>query len=236
MIANFAGLEMLPIKHGAAGKAVPGYDIRIFNENGEELGENEEGYVVIKLPLPPGTLLDIWNDHDRFEAGYLKKFPGYYFSGDGGYKDADGYVYITGRVDDVINVAGHRLSTAEMEEVVSAHEFVAECAVVGVNDELKGQMPVAFVVAKNDVSVEHFQIEYELVQRVRDKIGAVAALRTVILVQRLPKTRSGKILRKLLRDIFDGNSFAIPSTIDDEKIIDETKISIENYRERKKPA
>lgn len=236
MIANFAGLEMLPIKHGAAGKAVPGYDIRIFNENGEELGENEEGYVVIKLPLPPGTLLDIWNDHNRFEAGYLKKFPGYYFSGDGGYKDADGYVYITGRVDDVINVAGHRLSTAEMEEVVSAHEFVAECAVVGVNDELKGQMPVAFVVAKNDVSVEHFQIEYELVQRVRDKIGAVAALRTVILVQRLPKTRSGKILRKLLRDIFDGNSFAIPSTIDDEKIIDETKISIENYRERKKPA
>ena len=221
MIANMMGVEYLPIKPGSAGKAVSGYDIRIFNENGEELGPNEEGYVVIKLPLPPGTLMDLWNDNERFKAGYLNKFPGYYFSGDGGYKDDENYIYITGRVDDVINVAGHRLSTAEMEEIVASHHSVAECAVIGINDDLKGQIPLGLVVCKLGENIEHFQLQHEVVQLVREKIGAVASLRDVIIVERLPKTRSGKILRKMMRSIVDGESFQIPSTIDDENIIDE---------------
>lgn len=223
MIANMMGIEYLPIKPGSSGKAVSGYNIQILGENGQELGPNEEGYVVIKLPLPPGTLLDIWNDNQRFQEGYLAKFPGYYFSGDGGFKDDDGYIFITGRVDDVINVAGHRLSTAEMEEIVASHQAVAECAVIGINDELKGQIPLALVVTKFGENMEHFQLQYEIVQLVREKIGAVASLRDVVLVQRLPKTRSGKILRKLLRSIADGENFQIPSTIDDEAIIDEVR-------------
>ena len=223
MIANMMGIEYLPIKPGSSGKAVSGYNIQILGENGQELGPNEEGYVVIKLPLPPGTLLDIWNDNERFQVGYLTKFPGYYFSGDGGFKDEDDYIFITGRVDDVINVAGHRLSTAEMEEIVASHQAVAECAVIGINDELKGQIPLALVVTKFGENIEHFQLQYEIVQLVREKIGAVASLRDVVLVQRLPKTRSGKILRKLLRSIADGENFQIPSTIDDEAIIDEVR-------------
>ncbi len=223
MIANMMGVEYLPIKPGSAGKAVTGYDIRIFGENGQELGPNEEGYVVIKLPLPPGTLLDLWKDSERFKAGYLNKFPGYYFSGDGGFKDDEDYIFITGRVDDVINVAGHRLSTAEMEEIVASHHSVAECAVIGINDELKGQIPLALVVAKSGEDVEHFQLQHEIFQLVREKIGAVASLRDVVMVQRLPKTRSGKILRKMMRSIADGESFQTPSTIDDEAIIDEIR-------------
>ncbi|RAR70703.1 acetate--CoA ligase [Flavobacterium aciduliphilum] len=221
MIANMMGVEYLPVKPGSAGKAVAGYDIRILSEEGQELGPNEEGYVVIKLPLPPGTMKDLWQDNARFQAGYLQKFPGYYFSGDGGYKDADDYIYITGRVDDVINVAGHRLSTAEMEEIVSSHHSVAECAVIGIHDELKGQIPLALVVTKTGETIEHFQLQHEVVQLVREQIGAVASLRDVVIVERLPKTRSGKILRKLLRSIADGDIFQIPSTIDDEAIIDE---------------
>jgi propionyl-CoA synthetase len=230
MIANMMGVEYLPIKPGSTGKAVCGYDIRILGENGQELGPNEEGYLVIKLPLPPGTLLDIWNDNLRFQAGYLNHFAGFYFSGDGGYKDTDGYIFVTGRVDDVINVAGHRLSTAEMEEIVSSHFSVAECAVVGINDELKGQIPLALVVIKSNEEVESFQLQYEIVQLVRDQIGAVAALRDVIIVQRLPKTRSGKILRKLLRSIVDGENFQIPSTIDDETIIDEIQEELQKAK------
>ena len=221
MIANMMGVEFLPIKPGSAGKAVTGYNIQIFNEKGEELGPNEEGYVVIKLPLPPGTMLDLWKDNERFMSGYLNKFPGYYFSGDGGFKDEEDYIFITGRVDDVINVAGHRLSTAEMEEIVSSHHSVAECAVIGINDELKGQIPLALVVTKSGEDMEHFQLQHEVVQLVREQIGAVASLRDVIIVQRLPKTRSGKILRKLMRSIVDGDNFQIPSTIDDEAIIEE---------------
>ncbi len=224
MIANMMGVEFLPIKPGSAGKAVTGYNIQIFNEEGEELAANEEGYVVIKLPLPPGTMMDLWNENARFKEGYLEKFPGYYFSGDGGFKDKDGYIFITGRVDDVINVAGHRLSTAEMEEIVSSHHSVAECAVIGINDELKGQVPLALVVNKLGENIEHFQLQHEVVQLVREQIGAVASLRDVVIVPRLPKTRSGKILRKLLRSIADGENFQIPSTIDDEAIIDEVRI------------
>lgn len=230
MIANMMGIEFLPVKPGSSGKSVAGFDVRILGENGLVLGPNEEGYVVIKLPLPPGTMLDLWKDNERFKAGYLNKFPGYYFSGDGGYKDDQDYIFITGRVDDVINVAGHRLSTAEMEEIVSSHHSVAECAVVGINDDLKGQVPLAFVVTKSNENIEHFQLQHEVVKLVRDQIGAVASLRDVVIVQRLPKTRSGKILRKLLRSIADGDNFQIPSTIDDEAIIEEVREELEKAK------
>jgi propionyl-CoA synthetase len=185
--------------------------------------------VVIKLPLPPGTLLDLWNDNTRFKAGYLEQFPGYYFSGDGGYKDAEDYIFITGRVDDVINVAGHRLSTSEMEEIVSSHSSVAECAVIGINDALKGQTPLALVVTKLNDSIEHYQLEQEIIQLVRQQIGAVASLRNVVIVERLPKTRSGKTLRKLMRSIADGDNYQIPSTIDDEAIVEEIASVLEKY-------
>lgn len=174
--------------------------------------------------------MDLWRDNDRFKSGYLNKFPGYYFSGDGGFKDEDDYIFITGRVDDVINVAGHRLSTAEMEEIVSSHSIVAECAVVGINDDLKGQIPLALVVVKSGEEMEQFQLEHEIVALVRTKIGAVASLRNVIKVQRLPKTRSGKILRKLIRNIADGVDFQIPSTIDDPIIIDEITSVFKSYK------
>jgi len=234
MVSNMIGVEKPIVKPGSVGKAVCGYDIRIFDENGKELDANDEGFVVIKLPLPPGTLLDLWKDNARFKSDYLTKFPGFYFSGDGGYKDEDHYIFITGRVDDVINVAGHRLSTSEMEEIVASHPSVAECAVVGINDALKGQVPLALVVTKLGETMEHFQLEQEIVQLVRKQIGAVASLRNVVIVQRLPKTRSGKILRKLMRSIADGDNFQVPSTIDDENIVDEiievlTKYEIGTY-------
>lgn len=232
MIAIMMGLEQFPYKPGSSGKPVCGYDIQILDENGEVLPTGEEGYVAIKLPLPPGTLMTVYNNLERFQGSYLEKFPGYYFSGDGGYKDADGYVYITGRVDDVINVAGHRLSTADMEEVVASHPAVAECAVIGVNDDLKGQIPFAMVVLKAGEEMESFQLEYEIIQLVREKIGAVASMKNVLLVNRLPKTRSGKILRKILRSIVDGVEFQVPSTIDDELILDEIQDALTEYKNR----
>lgn len=232
MIAIMMGVEQLPYKPGSSGKPVTGYNIQILDENGNELGPNEEGYVAIKLPLAPGALLGVYNNLERFQSSYLEKFPGYYFSGDGGYKDEEGYIYITGRVDDVINVAGHRLSTAEMEEVVASHDAVAECAVVGVNDDLKGQIPFALVVVKSGEEIEHFQLEYEVIQLVREKIGAVASLKNVMIVQRLPKTRSGKILRKILRAIIDGTEFQVPSTIDDEAILGEIQQTLNEYRSK----
>lgn len=230
MIANMIGIEKLPIKPGSVGKAVCGYDIKIFNEEGTEVGPGQQGYVVIKLPLPPGTLLDLWHDNSRFKSGYLEQFPGYYFSGDGGYKDDEDYIFITGRVDDVINVAGHRLSTSEMEEIVSSHQSVAECAVIGINDALKGQTPLALVVTKLNDSIEHFQLEQEIINLVRQQIGAVASLRNVVIVERLPKTRSGKTLRKLMRSIADGEDYQIPSTIDDETIVEEIAFVLEKYK------
>lgn len=229
MVSNMIGVENVIVKHGSVGKAVCGYNIKIFGEKGTELGPNEEGYVVIKLPLPPGALLDLWNDNPRFKAGYLQKFPGYYFSGDGGFKDEDDYIYITGRVDDVINVAGHRLSTAEMEEIVASHHSIAECAVVGIHDELKGQTPLALVVTKLGEEIEHFQLEQEIIKLVRQQIGAVASLRDVVIVERLPKTRSGKTLRKLMRSIADGENIQIPSTIDDETIVEEIIEVLKKY-------
>lgn len=233
MLAIMMGVETLPVKFGAAGMPVAGYAISILDENGKELPPKDEGYVAVKLPLPPGTMLDLWQDYARFESAYLTKFPGYYLSGDGGYKDEDGYVFITGRIDDVINVAGHRLSTAEMEEIVSSHPQIAECAVVGVNDPIKGQIPMALVVTKLNTTMEEFQIEYEITQLIRSKIGAIASLKNVIKVERLPKTRSGKTLRKLIRSILDNETITIPSTIDDETIVEEIKVKCQTYFESK---
>tara|TARA_R110002050_G_scaffold41242_1_gene100050 strand:+ start:39112 stop:41004 length:1893 start_codon:yes stop_codon:yes gene_type:complete len=221
MLANMVGVELMPVKPGSATLPVCGYDIQILDADGNESAPNEEGLVTVKLPLPPGTLTNLWGNPDRFKDGYLKRFDGYYFSGDGGYKDEDGYVYITGRVDDIINVAGHRLSTAEMEEVVAGHHSVAECAVFGIHSDLKGQKPLGLVVLKSGETIEHTKIQEEIVKEVRKEIGAVASFRDVVVVSRLPKTRSGKILRKLLRNIADKNEYSIPSTIDDVAIIGE---------------
>lgn len=218
------------IKRASAGKPIAGYDIKVFDENGLELDPHHEGYLVIRLPLPPGALLGIWNDYERFYNSYLSQYNGYYFSGDGAIQDEDGYIFITGRVDDVINVAGHRLSTSEMEEIVSSHPDVAECAVVGIDDDLKGQIPFATVVLKNGSENSEENIEMEIIKTVREKIGAVACLKNVMTVKRLPKTRSGKILRKLIRTLLDGKDFQPPSTIDDEKIIHEIQEKINEYR------
>ncbi|WP_020683782.1 propionyl-CoA synthetase [Marinobacterium rhizophilum] len=219
--ANPTGLEVLPPKPGSSTVPVPGYNVRILGPAGEELPAGEQGILALKLPLPPGCLPTIWGDFERFRSGYLSDYPGYYSSGDGGYKDEDGYVFIMGRTDDVINVAGHRLSTGEMEEVVAAHPAVAECAVIGVHDDLKGQQPVGLVLLKDGVELDEAQLEAELVARVREAIGAVACFKRAVVVQRLPKTRSGKILRKLLRQIADGQDYSVPSTIDDPTSLDE---------------
>lgn len=213
--ANPVGIEMLPPKPGSSTVPVPGYNVQILGPEGDELPAGEQGILALKLPLPPGCLPTIWGDFERFKSGYLSDFPGYYSSGDGGYKDQDGYVFIMGRTDDVINVAGHRLSTGEMEEIIAAHPAVAECAVIGVHDDLKGQQPVGLVLLKDGVELDEAALEAELVARVRQAIGAVACFKRAVVVQRLPKTRSGKILRKLLRQIADGNEYSIPSTIDD---------------------
>ncbi|QVY65691.1 acetate--CoA ligase [Polaribacter sp. Q13] len=223
MVANMVGVALQEVKPGSASFPVCGYDIRILNEEGEEVASSVEGFVAVKLPLPPGTLMNLWGNPERFKAGYLNRFPGYYFSGDGGYKDEDGYVFITGRVDDIINVAGHRLSTAEMEEVVASHKAVAECAVFGVHCDLKGQKPLGLVVLKSGDDYNEEKIQKEILKDVRHEIGAVASFRDVLVVNRLPKTRSGKILRKLLRNIADDLQYNVPSTIDDIAIINEIK-------------
>ncbi|UTW05006.1 propionyl-CoA synthetase [Amphritea atlantica] len=212
---NLTGVEMLEPKPGSSTVPVTGFNVQVLDHEGNELPNGEQGNIAIKLPLPPSCLPTVWGDFERFRTGYLSEFPGYYCSGDGGYKDDDGYVFIMGRTDDVINVAGHRLSTGEMEEIVADHPAVAECAVIGVNDPLKGQQPIGLVLLKNGVEIDDAQIESELVAMVRKEIGAVACFRRAIVVQRLPKTRSGKILRKLLRQIADGQDYTVPSTIDD---------------------
>ena len=227
MLANLAGVGLIPVKPGSAGKPMFGFDIRILSPDHDFMPPNQEGAVVIKLPLPPGCLPGLWNDNERFISSYLTEFPGYYFSGDGGYRDDDGYIYITGRMDDVINVAGHRLSTSEMEEIVAGHYAVAECAVVGCHDEMKGQLPVGFVVLKHSYDQQSDQIALELVVKVRDTIGAVAAFKTVHFVERLPKTRSGKILRKIIRAIADNVPYQVPSTIEDMTVLDELKWVLE---------
>ncbi len=230
MLANMVGVAQEDVKPGSATFPVCGYDIRILSEDGEETTNSAEGYVAVKLPLPPGTLMSLWGNPERFKKGYLDRFPGYYFSGDGGYQDEDGYIFITGRVDDVINVAGHRLSTAEMEEVVAAHAAVAECAVFGVHCDLKGQKPLGLIVLKSELDQDVSNIQKDIIKRVRHEIGAVASFKDVLVVERLPKTRSGKILRKLLRNIADELNYNIPSTIDDPNIIEEIKVVYQNHQ------
>jgi propionyl-CoA synthetase len=218
--ANLRGLEPLPIKAGSPSVPVPGYDVRILDPSGAELPRGEEGAIAIKLPLPPGTLPTLWGDDDRYVESYLSRYEGYYLTGDGGYVDDDGYVYVMGRTDDVINVAGHRLSTGSMEAVLAAHPAVAECAVIGVRDSLKGQLPRGFVVLKAGASIDEATLREELVAAVRKEIGPVAAFRDVSVVDGLPKTRSGKILRKTMRGIADGRDEPVPSTIEDPNVLD----------------
>ncbi len=225
--ANPLGLERLPIKPGSPTKAMPGYDVQVLDEDGDERPNGEIGSISIKLPLPPGTLPTLWNNDDGYVASYLSRYPGYYLTGDAGYEDDDGYLWIMSRIDDIINVAGHRLSTGAMEEVLSAHPDVAECAVIGVADELKGQLPVGMVVLKAGVDRSHDDIGRELVQLVRDKIGPVAAFKQVTVVDRLPKTRSGKILRGTMRRMADGNDWTTPATIDDPAILGEIEHALE---------
>ncbi|NUP65792.1 MAG: AMP-binding protein, partial [Nonomuraea sp.] len=209
------GIEPLPIKPGSPTKPVPGYDVRVLDPDGNECPPGVEGAVTVRLPLPPGCLPTLYRDDERFTASYLTRYPGHYLTGDGGHIDADGYLYVMGRIDDVINVAGHRLSTGAMEEVIAAHPDVAECAVIGVADALKGQLPMGFVVLKAGSARDPADVERELTALVRERIGPVAAFRRAVVVARLPKTRSGKILRATMRDIADGRPYATPSTIED---------------------
>ena len=224
--ANMHGLESMPVKPGSSTVAVPGFNVEILDEQGNRLANNKQGYISIKLPLPPSCLTSIWGDVERFKATYLENYPGYFVTGDGGYIDDDGYIYIMGRVDDVINVAGHRLSTGEMEEIVARHPMVAECAVIGRYDELKGQLPMGFVILKNSADANPEKIVQELISMVREEIGAVAAFKEALIVARLPKTRSGKILRKTLRCIVDGEPYTVPSTIEDPASLDEIKAQL----------
>ena len=207
--------------------ALPGFDIRVVDEGGKELPRGELGAIVIKLPLPPGTLPTLWNAETRFRKSYLTTFPGYYETGDAGMIDEDGYLYIMARTDDVINVAGHRLSTGAMEEVLASHEDVAECAVIGVSDELKGQLPLGFLCLNKGCNRPHDEIVREVIKLVRDKIGPVAAFKLAVVVDRLPKTRSGKILRATMVKIADGQDYKMPATIDDPAILDEIRLALQ---------
>jgi len=221
IVANCLGLGHFPIKPGSPTLPVPGYDVRILDDAGRELGPHQEGHVVIRLPLPPGTLATLWKAEKKFVDGYMSRFPGFYETSDGGYKDEDGYLFIMGRMDDVINIAGHRLSTGAMEEVIATHPDVAECAVFAVNDQLKGQLPLGLVVLKSGVERDPEEIKQELVRMVREQIGPIACYKETGIVARLPKTRSGKILRATMRAIANGVEYRMPSTIDDPAILDE---------------
>ena len=213
--------ELQPTKAGSAGFPVPGFNVEILDAHGKTLPANQQGTVAIKLPMPPGCLAGIYQDEQRFKSSYLATHPGYYVTGDGGYIDDDGYLFIMGRTDDVINVAGHRLSTGEMEEVLSAHSAIAECAVVGIHCPLKGQVPFGLAVIKNGITESDDELTQNLKNKIRLEIGAIASLKGLIIVERLPKTRSGKILRKTLRQMLDGKEIDIPSTIDDPQVLQE---------------
>jgi len=218
---NCRGIELLPVKEGSPTKALPGWDVRVLDSGGVEVPANTEGNIVVKLPLPPGTLATLWRNEERFVKSYMANFPGYYETSDGGYIDEDGYIYVMGRMDDVINIAGHRLSTGAMEEIIAGHPDIAECAVFGTNDQMKGQLPVGLFVLKAGVDRKEEDIKKELVQMVRDKIGPIACFRDAAQVKRLPKTRSGKILRGTMRSIANAKEYNMPSTIDDPVILEE---------------
>jgi propionyl-CoA synthetase len=224
--ANLAGLGLLPVKPGSCTRAVPGYDIRILDEDGHELEPGKIGSIVIRLPLPPGNLVSLWNNDRDFVRTYMETYPGYYLTGDAGYIDTERYLWIMSRTDDIINTAGHRLSTGAMEEVLASHPDVAECAVTGVFDEIKGEIPLGFVVLKAGVTRDSSHIIQELVQNVRERIGPIASFKIAMVVKRLPKTRSGKILRGTMKKIADGEPFRIPATIDDPAILDEIRESL----------
>jgi len=226
IVGNPLGLGMLPVKRGSPTVPMPGYDVRVVDETNKELPRNTMGSIVVKLPLPPGCLPTLFQQDDRFKESYLTEFPGYYKTADAGFIDEDGYVSIMGRTDDIINVAGHRLSTGGMEEVLSSHVDVAECAVIGIKDDLKGEVPCGFVVLKAGVNRPPSEIEKEIVALVREKIGPVASFKLAVTVARLPKTRSGKILRGTMKKIADGDEWTIPATIDDPVILDEIKAGL----------
>lgn len=227
--ANLMGLEAKPTKPGSSTLPVPGYSVTILDEAGLPVATGQQGAIALKLPLPPGCLATLWQDHERFVRGYLSTYPGYYLTGDGGYLDDDGYVFIMGRIDDVINVAGHRLSTGEMEEIVAAHPRVAECAVIGIPDEIKGQKPLGLVVLKDGVDTSEESLTAEITAQIRHDIGAVACFHDAMVVQRLPKTRSGKILRALLRQMAAGEAYKIPSTIDDPGCLTELEQAMRDH-------
>ncbi|MFL6013521.1 MAG: propionyl-CoA synthetase [Gaiellaceae bacterium] len=226
IVANCLGIERLPVKPGSPTRAVPGWDLRVLDREGGEVDAGETGALVVKLPMPPGASPTLWNADARFREAYLSTYPGFYETADAGYIDEDGYVHVMARTDDIINVAGHRLSTGAMEEVLAEHPDVAECAVIGVADELKGQLPVGFLVLKAGVDRAHSDIGLEAVRLVRERIGPVAAFKTAIVVERLPKTRSGKILRGTMRRIADGEEYRMPATIDDPAILDEIHVAL----------
>jgi propionyl-CoA synthetase len=230
IVANCLGIEQLPVVPGSPTRAVPGWDVRTMDGSGTELPAGEIGALVVKLPMPPGSSPTLWNADERFRETYLSAFPGYYQTADAGYLDDAGYVFVMARTDDIINVAGHRLSTGAMEEVLASHPDVAECAVIGVADELKGQLPVGFLVLKAGVERPYEEIVAEVVQMVRDRIGPVASFKTAAVVERLPKTRSGKILRGTMRRIADGEEYTIPATIDDPAILDEMDAALRSLR------
>jgi propionyl-CoA synthetase len=223
---NPAGIEAMPVKIGSPTVAMPGYDVQILDEGGHQMPVGELGAIAVKLPLPPGTLPTLWNASDRFVKSYLTTFPGYYETGDAGMIDEDGYLYIMARTDDVINVAGHRLSTGGMEEVLASHPDVAECAVIGVGDELKGQLPLGFLCLNDGCTRTAEQIVAEVIKLVREKIGPVAAFKLACVVDRLPKTRSGKILRATMVSIADGKAYKAPATIDDPTVLDEVRLAL----------
>jgi propionyl-CoA synthetase len=227
---NPLGLGQLAVKHGSSTVAMPGYDVRIVDESCREVEANRTGSIVVKLPLPPSCLPTLWQHDDRMQESYLTEFPGYYKTADAGFKDDDGYLYVMGRTDDIINVAGHRLSTGAMEEVLASHQDVAECAVIGVRDELKGEVPCGFIVLKAGVNRPPAEIEKEIVVLVREKIGPVAAFKIAVTVARLPKTRSGKILRGTMKKIADGEAWTMPATIDDPAILEEIGGALKGHR------
>jgi propionyl-CoA synthetase len=224
--SDCAGLELMPVKPGSATVPVPGYDLQVLDENGHELERGKIGALAIKLPMPPSCLPTLWQNDDGFVSSYLSEYPGYYQSGDAGYIDEDGYVFVMTRTDDIINVAGHRLSTGGMEEVLAHHPDVAECAVIGIKDQLKGELPLGLLVLQAGVNRPPEEIAAEVVQMVRDKIGPVAAFKIAVVVERLPKTRSGKILRGTMKKIADGEDYRMPATIDDPAILDEITASL----------
>jgi propionyl-CoA synthetase len=225
--AGCVGLGLVRVKHGSASRPVPGFDVRVLSDDGEELPRGTTGHLALKLPLPPGCATTLWENDEGFTHGYLERFPGFYQTSDGGFVDAEGYVWVMGRTDDVINVAGHRLSTGAIEEVLASHPDVAECAVIGPRDAVKGQLPLGFVVLKRGATREAAALEAELVASVRERIGPVAAFKRVCVVERLPKTRSGKVLRSTMRRIADGEPWRTPPTIEDPSSLEEIRQALE---------